>query len=766
MHRILRALSVACSLSLLAQPTPPPPSLPTALVNGDFTDGPLGQAPRGWFLPKVCQDAGFRCVTAEDPDHPGKRCAVLSREGTRTRDFGNLMQNLDASSYRGKRIRLRGNLRLDSKQGPGPVAQMWFRVDRAGKNMGFFDNMDERPVVATTWTPVVIIGDVEPDAEQVAFGVMLPRGGEKLWIGAMRLEVLGDSPVVKAEGPRALTPLGLRNLEAFTRALSYVRFFHPSDEAAQADWNRLAAEGIRAVEGANSASDLAKRLGRFFAPYAPSAQFLTQGQQPRIPPIPPRASFAVRWHHLGFGQNNPSSVYASTREFIPLAERTQRGWANPRATSLLGLAGGVKLWLPSVLWADASKGTLPKAAVQPPSSPISELPRPTVGSTGSGDDRATRLGDVALAWGIFQHFYPYFDVVKTDWNAELPVALSAAATDQEAVAYLHTLRRMVAALRDGHGRVHGPELGEPSVPSLGLIMVDGHPVVRYAGESARAVPAGSRILSLDGDPVETRMAQLKSEISAVSQGWLNARLAPELLEGVPGTKVLVRFRTVSGVESETTLRRDSTAWEIRNALKREKLSELKPGLWYVDLDRISEKDFEAALPKLAQAKGLIFDLRGYPRTSPAFLQHLAQVPLESARWNKPIVTRPDREAWTWDTSGRWKLEPKAPHLAGKCVFLTGGGAISYAESCLGIVEAYKLADIVGEPTAGTNGNINPFSLPGGYSITWTGMKVLKHDGTTHHGVGIQPTVLVQPTQQGLAEGRDEVLEKAIGILSH
>jgi hypothetical protein len=32
-------------------------------------------------------------------------------------------------------------------------------------------------------------------------------------------------------------------------------------------------------------------------------------------------------------------------------------------------------------------------------------------------------------------------------------------------------------------------------------------------------------------------------------------------------------------------------------------------------------------------------------------------------------------------------------------------------------------------------------------------------------VGIQPTVPVRPTQMGLAEGRDEVLEKAIEIVS-
>jgi C-terminal processing protease CtpA/Prc len=84
---------------------------------------------------------------------------------------------------------------------------------------------------------------------------------------------------------------------------------------------------------------------------------------------------------------------------------------------------------------------------------------------------------------------------------------------------------------------------------------------------------------------------------------------------------------------------------------------------------------------------------------------------------------------------------------------------------MGIIEHYKLGAIVGGPTAGTNGNVNPFTLPGGYTVTWTGMKVLKHDGSRHHGVGIKPTVSVSRTIAGVAAGKDEFLEKAIEVVS-
>ncbi|HVG44075.1 MAG TPA: S41 family peptidase, partial [Longimicrobium sp.] len=148
-----------------------------------------------------------------------------------------------------------------------------------------------------------------------------------------------------------------------------------------------------------------------------------------------------------------------------------------------------------------------------------------------------------------------------------------------------------------------------------------------------------------------------------------------------------------------------------------------------------------------------------------FFSHLVREPAMSARWNVPVVTRPDRVGWGWETGGRWLISPMAPYLAAPRVFITSGRAISQAESIMGIVEAYRLGEIVGETTAGTNGDINPFVLPGGYAVSWTGMKVLKHDGSRHHGVGIRPTVPVQRTRAGVADGRDEMLERAVEVVT-
>ena len=126
------------------------------------------------------------------------------------------------------------------------------------------------------------------------------------------------------------------------------------------------------------------------------------------------------------------------------------------------------------------------------------------------------------------------------------------------------------------------------------------------------------------------------------------------------------------------------------------------------------------------------------------------------------MVRPfQHEVVGWDDLG-WDLEPAAPHLD-HVVFLTGPDAISYAESVMGYAQAEGVP-IVGAASAGTNGNVQVFDVPSGARISFTGMRVTRHDGGRHHLLGVAPTIPVARTIAGVAAGRDEVLEAGIAAL--
>src|SRR5262245_56866371 len=74
----------------------------------------------------------------------------------------------------------------------------------------------------------------------------MPRTATRIALLAL---LLGAASLPAAdEAPRKATERELDNLVALTRLLGYVRYFHPSDESAAADWNVVAIEGVLAVE--------------------------------------------------------------------------------------------------------------------------------------------------------------------------------------------------------------------------------------------------------------------------------------------------------------------------------------------------------------------------------------------------------------------------------------------------------------------------------------------------------------------------------------
>jgi Peptidase family S41 len=738
-------------------------------VNLDLEKGELGKVPDGWVQPKPSIDAGYKVQLTDEQPRSGKRSALISRDAKEeAAGSGELMQSFDATAYRGKRVRLRAAVRAEIS-GFSNQAQLWLRVDRQDNQPGFFDNTDDRPVPQTEWRDYEILGEVAEDAVSINLGLMLTGHG-RAWLDAVSLEVIGKA----GEGNEPARPLrgrALDNLVAFTKLLGYVRHFHPSDEAATTNWEWFAIEGVQVAEEAKSPAELAKVLETLFQPIAPSVRVFPTDQPPArgaelAPPKDAPAPQFVAWYHFGVGTGHPRSIYSSVRvnneEPVPTLPREnlpEVKLPEPSEPFVADLGAGVSCWVPLALYSD-EKGTLPRTTA-PAKALISSKPQ---GFIPSGNDRSSRLAAAALAWNVFQHFYMYFDVVNTDWPGELRRALTQAATDADERAFLDTLRRLVAGLHDGHGRVilRGGTVMHYYYPPLKWDWIEDRLVVtRVAPNETGGLKPGDVVVKVNGTSAADALADQELLISSATPQWKRYMALANLAVGAKDSEITLDVLPPSGEAQAVSVRRTLDAkgfWDL-NEPRLAKIEEIKPGIVYADLHRITDREFEEALPKLEKAKGIIFD-----HVTLAPIAHLIDKPVTSAQWHIPVTLYPDRHNVAFAFSD-WQIEPKEPRLTEKVAFLTDGRAISYGETCLGIIEHYKLAAIVGGPTAGTNGNINPFTLPGGYRVFWTGMKVLKHDGSRHHGVGIQPTVPVARTIKGVAQGRDEVLERALEVVS-
>ena len=741
----------------------------------------------------------------------------------------------------------------------------------------------------------------------------------------------------------------VENVRAFAKLYGYVRYFHPSDAAAETDWDKFAVYGTRKVKDAASPAELRSDLEALFGPIAPTVQLYRTGREPPAPadvvaPSDTTGLSLVAWQHQGVDLGgNILSPYRSTRLNRPpstpgdtetedrrhaapaaqilrvldaasytgqqvkvrAAVKTQgdeshahlslspfriggsdflgegasqpitsRDWSIRERTREVSAArglmigafvdGGGTAWLDDIelLTRDSSqdewtpaglehagfestktdgtptgwttgKGIASYASVtaetahdgdqslkleSPPPSQVRLFPEhPSPGEVatkpiGRGlsaqfplalyseegqtlrpagapspsalrdsvgrveppileTSQPLRLGDVTIAWNVFQHFYPYFEVVDVDWDAVLMRTIRRALADDTSTRdFLQTLRRMVAQLEDGHGRVRHSQ--EPSTAGLPVRFgrVGGEIAVVDTAEhlDRNLCPdVGDVVVSIDGRSAEKRLQDRTQYISGSPQ-WTEGRALRQLGRGKPEVEASLTLRR-EGEEKTCEMARPDRRipWrQLRMDDRPNTIDTLRAGVRYVDLTRAEWPTLRQNLGEIADANGVVFDVRGYPTDGARkLLNHLSRDTLRSARFEVPQFIYPDQKNTVgYDTSGRWTLPPEEPHITGNVAFLTGPGAISYAESIMGIVEHYELGTIVGQPTAGTNGSINPFELPGEYTIYWTGMRVRKHDGAQHHLVGIRPDVRAERTIEGVRAGRDEVLEKALEVI--
>lgn len=373
-----------------------------------------------------------------------------------------------------------------------------------------------------------------------------------------------------------------------------------------------------------------------------------------------------------------------------------------------------------------------------------------------------RLGNIINTWNVFQHFYPYFQEVEVDWNQMLKKQLARTfSSDQQT--HQEDLEMLTAALKDGHIHVTGPSTAY-FTPPIEWEWINNQLIITKVEDSDLDLIPGEQVESINGEQPLEYFNRLRAKISAPTSGWMAYRSNTQSLMGRQGTKIEIQ---VNG----KTLELNRTLNFYQHKADQKKVNPpfkfLENGIVYINLDIASMDTLNSIMPELEKSEAIIADLRGYPTgNNHILINHLLKKAVNKNWMKISKITYPDRKDLVGFEEMGWKMTPQKPFLGDKkIVFIIDGQAISYAESYMAFIEGYDLATIIGQPTAGTNGGINLFNLPGNYRITFTGMHVQKHDGSQLHGIGILPDIYLEKTVEGIKSGKDEFLQKAIELVS-
>ncbi|MEW6743108.1 MAG: hypothetical protein AB1486_10145 [Planctomycetota bacterium] len=264
MLRLLAVLLFATSSPDPADETTLPPRLqPPRLQNGDFEGSPIDQEPQGWGITRE----GYRALVTDWQPRSGAQCVRLERtEEEESYPAVSLTQVFDGAPYAGKHLRLRAAARVQEPKGhPRQIVAVTLTVSY-GENR-IVSDFAQLDAFDSEWRYEQVAMHVPENPTTITCEVAV-RWAKTAWFDDVTLEILDPAP---------LTPTALESIVAFTQLSTLIRVHLGTEQVIATDWIRFAADGVRHVELAADANELALLLKRLFARVAPEVRIWVTG---------------------------------------------------------------------------------------------------------------------------------------------------------------------------------------------------------------------------------------------------------------------------------------------------------------------------------------------------------------------------------------------------------------------------------------------------------------------------------------------------------
>lgn len=366
------------------------------------------------------------------------------------------------------------------------------------------------------------------------------------------------------------------------------------------------------------------------------------------------------------------------------------------------------------------------------------------------------------------------------------------------------LSRFMSHLNDGHSRLlYYPGL-RYTTPAMAvrsqrerLTRVPGQrpPVHAYIiardtiDETARTIPIGSEILSVDGVSVDSLYRSLERRVSGSTPQWRDYMCDRQLLRGPEASDVELTLR-----EPDGSLRRVSvTRRSVRRQLIQEagalsdtvRIASWKrlDGDWgylkYTSFGFGTLENtiaaFDEALDSLMDSRGLILDLRGnvggyvaaITEIAGRFVRERTTVGFYQTREPRQDVIAEIFDSTTMSLTTRPRLlaKPRGPIYDGPLVILIDRRCFSACESFAGGLQSIRRALVIGrEASGGGSGFVRGMRLPSGATISFSTSVAWLPDGGQIEGNGVAPDIRVSESAADWAAGRDPTLQRAMRAL--
>lgn len=674
-------------------------------------------------------------------DHQEKQegQSSVAIESSEVSGFSGLIYKLP-DNYLGKKITLSGYIKTENIS--DGFAGLWMRIDPEIA----FDNMQKVGLKGTNdWKKYEITLNLSPEnTKQIVIGALLSGKG-KMWVDNLTITVDGkeieEAKVFEKQLTRAdldhefdggskitttnLDKNNIENIKNLGLIWGYLKYYHPNVAAGNFNWDY---ELFRIYPKIANAS--AEQRDQILTEWIKSLGDFKTINYPEQKNIKMKADLA--WiTDSGFSKD--------LTEILLKIKTAKREESNYYVTMI-----------PNVGNPNFEK-----------ENPYAEMSSPDVGF---------RLLSLYRYWNIIQYYFPYKYAIGEDWKNVLQEFIPKFIEADDQTKYPLACLELATKINDTHASVRNSTVrnyfGQKFSP-LEIAFIENKAVVKnYFDETLgkeTGVKIGDIILEVDGKTIEKILEEKSKYLPASNHSARLRNLARELM-ATNNDYINLKFSSNDVIKNVSAKTYKNT--EIKYTQKQpEMFTMLDNQTAYLYMNNIDKEKLSDIFKKIKDTKGLVIDLRTYPTQFVVFDigNFLMPKPEQFAKFTTTNTTSPGNYVMR---EGASVGSNNKDFYKGKIAILVNEYSQSSAEYHTMAFRKAPKAKVFGSQTAGADGDVSYFMFPGKIPTTITGVGVYNPDESETQRIGIIPDVEVKPTIDGIKNGKDEVLEKAVNWIKN
>lgn len=381
------------------------------------------------------------------------------------------------------------------------------------------------------------------------------------------------------------------------------------------------------------------------------------------------------------------------------------------------------------------------------------------------EDQGYRILTLFRLWNAIEYCFPYVNLMDESWAPLLKEYIPQIADVKSKTAYEQSLIKLFSHVDESHGWINIPNHSLRSKRLLAHHWAQWAPfkMTRTAeGEvlvletQCEEVKRGDVIVKVEGRDIHEIVKEKGAYIASSNEATLYRDVLPSILSyySLPFTLTVKR----DGHEIEQSINTQLVARKNKVGLQAPESYNLKKyNIGYIDVSKTSTDEIKDILKQ--NTKGVILDLRIYPNGD-AF-RTLVSLLTEKASPYVWFSNNIRNEVGNYRFKSEYKTQENTNYYKGKVAILVNEGTQSHGEFSAMAYSKAPRSVTIGSQTAGADGNIQRFHLPGNILITYTGLGTYYPNWEMCQRVGVKIDIPVYPTIKGVKDGRDELLEEGI-----